>query len=131
MRIRLIALFLAISLTGCATLIVKRGEFIDPNAPVNETKGGTARFPLDSRSGREYAYKKMHDYCKGAYRVIREYMTSGRTTGTINENGGVDLSSKSYWNIDFECEDQTRLPKPSPIPRPSPAPRGKPWRQNP
>lgn len=82
-------------------------------APVNEKKGGTVSYSLDARQSvisksRETAYKRMHDACKGPYRIVSEGGTSSGSMGIATEgysSAVVSTFSSNEWLINFECEN--------------------------
>lgn len=78
-----------------------------PYAPTNEINGGVvsylnqgAKSVIDSR--RKDAYKKMHDSCKGPYKIIEEgeHLTEGLAMPVGNSTM---YGQVQEWKIKFEC----------------------------
>jgi hypothetical protein len=103
---------LLIFLTGCSATIETKLSKTDPNAPVNEINGGVVSYlnqggnsVIESR--RKDAYKKMHDYCGGAYKIVQENVNpSGAGVATPIGNS-VFYGTDQYMKIRFECVSQS------------------------
>ena len=76
-----------------------------PYAPVNEINGGIISYPNEGRFvdySRRDAYKKMHEYCKGDYKILEEgeHLGAGMATPI---GGSVIYGEQKIWKIKFEC----------------------------
>lgn len=113
MKVRLMVLVSLFLLPACATsrMVYTRGNSSDPNAPINETRGGMvsylndgARSILEER--RKDAYKKMHDFCQGNYEIMKESLGSdGSFSLTTPGPAGYMTNSYSdtYRYLEFNC----------------------------
>lgn len=97
---------LLVVLTGCsATMVTTRGG--GRFAPVNDSKGGTVEYSLEGARSvvekrRQDAYRKMHAYCGGAYKITSESLR--KDGGSAVPIGGVLFYGEERHNyIDFEC----------------------------
>lgn len=98
--------------SGCsASMVSTRGAGDSKYAPVNDAKGGTVSYLNQGAKGviqsrRNDAYKKMHDFCKGEYRIAKEYPRDKGSFGVVSPApwGATTLNDSSeYIYIDFEC----------------------------
>jgi len=100
----------ALLLSGCTATMQTTTRQSTPYAPTNEIRGGTVSY-LDEGADfmrtrrREDAYKKMHDYCGGDYRIVSE--------GTRTDSGSaMPIGGIVYENVEktvlikFACADQ-------------------------
>jgi hypothetical protein len=108
---RLSLVVFALFLTGCgASMVSTRGDSKSAYAPTNESaqRGGTIKYLNQGASSvkkdrREDAYKQMHDFCRGAYKITSEGPRS--EGGDVIPVGGVSFYEDSqYWYMNFECE---------------------------
>jgi hypothetical protein len=95
-----------------------------PYAPINEINGGTMSYLNQGVESvitkrRQNAYKKMHDYCRGDYRIIEEGERVG--DAIISPIGNtLFVGTNRHWKIKFECVHQDqKLPIPPPSPDPA------------
>jgi hypothetical protein len=85
-----------------------------PYAPINEINGGVVTYLNQGanyvvKKRRDNAYKKMHEHCKGDYRIVSE--NSGSKDGVIAPAGeGYVYGGSEYVSIKFECIQATAPP---------------------
>lgn len=81
-----------------------------PYAPVNEINGGTVSYLKEGwdsaiKARRNNAYKKMHDFCKGDYKILQDGEQLG--DGTAFPVGDtVIYGQERRQQIKFECVHQ-------------------------
>lgn len=84
-----------------ATMVSTRGKDVSNFAPINERqrKGGEVRYSNwgDTYNKRKDAYRQMHDFCGGEYKITHEE----EREKVKNAYG----HTAAYWYIDFECAD--------------------------
>lgn len=104
MKYYLLALLL---MTGCSASLRTTTKQGTAYAPVNEVKGGEVtysdqgyKFVREKR--RQDAYKKMHDYCGGPYKITNEGSSESASAGVPSAVGMV-YSKERTINIKFEC----------------------------
>ncbi len=78
-----------------------------PNAPVNEVRGGTVDYLNDGYAWvrtkrRADAYKKMHDYCQGDYKIVSENTEQGAGSSIPSAYGNI-YATEHRVQIRFEC----------------------------
>lgn len=108
---RLFPLLLVFSLTGCgASMVSTRGDSQSPYAPTNErdSRGGTVKYLNEGiasvrKSRREDAYRQMHDFCNGAYKITAEGPKSEGGMAMPIGNAAY-YGDSQYWYMSFECE---------------------------
>lgn len=100
-RSRAAAVFTFLFLTGCvdgAKLAQEHGN------------GGVVIYPFKGEQGailssfRKDALVLMRDKCGGAYTIIREGETKGRTRLSGPIEGAQDIVSERRWGIQFQCK---------------------------
>jgi len=105
---------LTLSLCACtAKMVAPPGSTTpDPNAPVNEAnRPGVVSYLNEGISSvrqarRRNAYQKMHDACKGPYRIDRE--GDHVDGGVVVASGYVAVASSTHrWYIQFSCVRET------------------------
>lgn len=110
MKTVLIGLVAAFMLSGCGAHMQTTTRKSTPYAPTNEVRGGTVSYLDQGASSvrakrRESAYKQMHDYCQGDYKIVSE--AAGSEGGTAIPVGGMLVyGQERKAEIKFECADQ-------------------------
>lgn len=98
-------------LTGCAgaEIVSLHGNSASPHAPSNEaaSRGGVMKYesgnPGHAQRGRDDAYKKMHEFCRGPYKITQESL--GKQTGDVVPYAGVYwVDNQEFVYLNFECE---------------------------
>ena len=73
-------------------------------------QGGVVVYPFREEQGamlspqRRSALAVMHEKCGGAYRVVREGETKGRTRMAGLVEGGQEVVRERRWGIEFRCK---------------------------
>jgi len=111
-RIALVCVFVFF---GCNTArFVTKFEAIDPKyAPVNpRPRGGVVAYPTwgteaATKRMRTDAYKKMHEYCDGKYKIAEEKIVSSSADHSTYPDGHGGTYTTAYGSeemmITFEC----------------------------
>jgi hypothetical protein len=102
-------LAVAMSLTGCTVNMVS----------TRDTSGGVIRYQLaehlyQNQGRREKAYKEMHAFCQGPYRLTDE--SSVEPASVVEDSSQkkslghklMMMSTEAYWYMTFACETAGR-----------------------
>jgi hypothetical protein len=96
---------------GCsAKMVSTHGDSNSAYAPVNEksSRGGIVKYLNGGAKSvkaarKEDAYKKMHDFCGGPYKIVSEDPHNDGGYAQANGNGGASYGSYQYLYLKFEC----------------------------
>lgn len=103
---KILGLAVLMLLNGCASVVTKRGDG-SKYAPTNEVRGGTVKYNnqgFGAAGRRKSAYKRMHQFCGGPYKIISEH-SSRRGNMAVPVGGTVMFTGgQEEVYIDFECE---------------------------
>lgn len=103
---------LGLLFVGCSASLQTTTKKSTPYAPVNEVHGGTASY-LDEGykfvrvKRREDAYKKMHDYCQGPYKIVNEGVPADNDGTAVPIGGVLFYGGQRHVEIKFECVEST------------------------
>ena len=89
---------------------ISTGMVYSRNHPPLAVKGGLIRYSInesqsDNQKAREQAYREMHDYCAGPYRVTKEDDVYSLEEGIflLKQNTFSSMLNNAFWYMDFEC----------------------------